>query len=128
MPLIDCAQVSLAATMPALHQPLPSLLEDSLDGPRCDLERLRDGPDGLTLLAQLEHIPALRLSLLGRSGWAPQSRPLRPRPGKTGVDALLYHRSLELREDAHHLEHCLARRGSGVDALLVEVEIHLERV
>jgi hypothetical protein len=33
------------------------------------------------------------------------------------------HRALELGEDAHHLEHRLAGRGAGVEALLVQVQI-----
>jgi hypothetical protein len=44
-------------------------------------------------------------------------------PRHACTNALSERRSLELREDAHHLEHSLAGRRRGVEALLVEIEV-----
>lgn len=47
------------------------------------------------------------------------------RSAKPGEDALSDHRPLELREDRQHLEHHPARGRRGVEALLVQVEVHV---
>ncbi len=39
------------------------------------------------------------------------------------MDALGDYLALELGEHAQHLEHCLARRRAGVEALLIEIEV-----
>jgi hypothetical protein len=44
--------------------------------------------------------------------------------GETGLYSIPDHRSLELREDAHHLEEGSASRRGRVDCLLVEIEVH----
>jgi hypothetical protein len=49
-------------------------------------------------------------------------------PPKASGDSLLNHRALELGKDAHHLKHRLAGRCGGVEALLVQVAIDLQRV
>src|SRR5262249_15345234 len=53
---------------------------------------------------------------------------LRLGSSKAGSDALLDHGPLELGKHAHHLEHRLSGRRRGVEALLVEIEIDLERM
>ena len=77
---------------------------------------LQGGPDGFLSL-WLDARPADRLATLGlpRCLDACQS----------GFDALLYHRSLELGEDAHHLEERLASGCRGVDRLLMDEQINL---
>lgn len=49
-------------------------------------------------------------------------------PTKTGADALLNHRPLELREYAHHLEHGLAGWRRCLEPLLMQVKVDLERM
>jgi len=51
-----------------------------------------------------------------------------PGPPQAGAHPLLDHRSLELGEHAHHPEHRLAGRRSGVEALLVEEQVDPQRV
>jgi hypothetical protein len=47
---------------------------------------------------------------------------------EAGADALLDHGALELGEHPHHLKHRFAGWRRGVEALLVQVEVDLERV
>ena len=49
-------------------------------------------------------------------------------PPQAGAHPLLDHRPLELGEHAHHLEHGLAGRRRGVEALLVQKKVDAERV
>ena len=51
-----------------------------------------------------------------------------PRPHQSHIDPLTDDGSLKLGKDFAYLEHRLARRGGGVDPLLVQVEVHLEGV
>ena len=53
---------------------------------------------------------------------------LRLGPFQPGLDPLADHCPLELGEDTHHLEQRLARRGRGVHALLVKVQVDPEGV
>jgi hypothetical protein len=49
-------------------------------------------------------------------------------PPQAGAHPLLDHRPLELGEDPHHLEHGLASRRRGVEALLVKEEVDAQGV
>ncbi len=69
-----------------------------------------------------------RLLHLRRHGWAAKPLPLRPGPGKSGLNAITHHRPLELGEHAHHLEKRLAARRGGVHPLLVQVEVDVGRL
>jgi hypothetical protein len=66
---------------------------------------------------------------LGEPSYVPPhgSQP-RPRPPQASAHPLLDHRPLELGERAHHLEHGLASRRRGVEALLVQKEVDAECV
>jgi hypothetical protein len=57
------------------------------------------------------------------NSWTPEPLALAARSRQAGLDALDDHRALELGEHAHHLEHRLAGRGAGVEALLMQVQI-----
>ena len=50
--------------------------------------------------------------------------PLRSHPFDAGLDALLNHRSFELRKDPHHPKESLPGRRGGIDALLMNEEIN----
>jgi hypothetical protein len=59
-----------------------------------------------------------------RLDWrAAQLRPLGPRPCQACVDPLPDHSAFELGEHSAHLEHGAAGRSSGVESLLVKVQI-----
>ena len=49
-------------------------------------------------------------------------------PGKASADPFLDHGLLKLRENAHHLKHGLSGRRRGVEALLVQIEVDLQRM
>src|SRR5689334_20507787 len=49
-------------------------------------------------------------------------------PCEPRIDALDNHGALELGEDATHLEHGPARRGGGIDSLLVQIQVAIERL
>jgi hypothetical protein len=49
-------------------------------------------------------------------------------PSNARIHPLADHRALELGEDAHHLEHGLARRRRGVDALLMQEQVDAQAV
>ena len=49
-------------------------------------------------------------------------------PGDTRAHTLNGHAALELGKHAHHLEHGLAGRRRGVDALLVEKQVNAQAV
>src|SRR5271167_436712 len=66
--------------------------------------------------------------LTGVDWRSPQYLALRLGPFQPGLDPLADHCPLELREDTHHLEQRLARRGRGVHALLVKVQVDPESV
>jgi hypothetical protein len=49
-------------------------------------------------------------------------------PPQAGTYTFLNHCSLELRKDAHHLEHSLAGWRGGVEPLLMQEQVYTERV
>src|SRR6185295_897048 len=86
-------------------------------------------------------LPPSPIKLVGFGSWAAQPFPnlasfahklavaldLGLDDAQAGADALADHRAFELGEGTRHLEQQFARRGSGIDRLLVEVEIDADR-
>jgi hypothetical protein len=69
-----------------------------------------------------------RLFHIGRYRRPTKALALAPGPRKPGADALLNHCALEFGEHAHHLKHGLACRRRGVDPLLMQEQIDVERM
>ena len=70
-----------------------------------------------------QHGLELALALLGILGeFAAKVSAFLPCSGQSGQYALANHCPLELGKHAHHLEHCPAAWGRGVEPLLVQVE------
>ena len=70
----------------------------------------------------------MRASTAGLTGTAAELNALVLGARKPGVDAFTDHLALELGEDAAHLEHGTAGGCRGVDRLLMQVEIALQRL
>src|SRR5215831_911058 len=65
---------------------------------------------------------------IGINPWPAQRLTLILRPRKAGADTFLDHGALEFSEHAHHLKHRLAGWRRGVDSLLVQIQVDLERM
>ena len=65
---------------------------------------------------------------LGRNGRPAEALAFSPGPRKAGADALADNGALELREDAQHLEHRLARRGRRIQPLLMQEQVDAQRM
>jgi hypothetical protein len=83
--------------------------------------------NGVNTAALLER-PSDSPFRLGINSGSPEPFAFGLRPLKPSTDPFLDHRSFELSEDAHHLEHRLTGRRRGVEALLVQIEVDLGRV
>src|SRR5262249_58432448 len=57
----------------------------------------------------------------------PKALTLTPGPRKASTDSFLNHRPLELGKHAHHLKHRLPGGGGGVEPLLAQGQVGLER-
>jgi hypothetical protein len=87
------------------------------NGSQANSASLVGGADGSTPRG-MDFWPTDRFATLGALGLGPRH---------AGHHALADDRALELSEDAEHLKHRLTCRRGGIEALLMQVEIDLER-
>jgi hypothetical protein len=107
-----------AASTDAAANGLDTNTELCGNGSQADPASLVGGADGRTS-SGMDCRPTDRLAAPGA---------LDPGPCHAGAHPLLDQRALKLGERAKHLKHRLTCRRGGIEALLMQVEIDLERV